>query len=245
MRRFLLCGGLDGKEEALDRLVQWIEQRNPEAVLLAGGLACRHPMPRNPKEVTQREHENIRFWERCFETLGKTGVFTALVPGVQDVPERVFLRAAMDCEIDHPNLHVVHHVPVAQRDVVIQGAGGHLTDHEDTPTPQLRVSRTTLEYFLRQLARAEQPQKVLLVAEPPTGKLGGEGGNPLVGELIDSYHPRLCVALGETAHRGWERVAHTTVVNPGRLSEGSAAWLDWSRPVNEQVELLGEVTAGV
>ncbi len=245
MRRLLLCGGLDGKEDALARLLHLIEQRRPEAVLLAGALARKDPLPRNPKEAAQREHENIRFWERCFEALGRTGVCTALIPGVQDVPERVFLRAAMDCEIDFPNLHVVHHVPVVQRDVVIQGVGGLLTDNEDTPEPQLRVSRTTLEYYLRQLLWADQPLKVLLLSEAPTGKLGGEGGNPLAGELIDSYHPRLCVALGETAHRGWQRVAHTTVVNPGRLSDGSAAWVDWSRPVEEQVELLGEVTAAV
>ncbi len=241
MRRWLVCGGLDGKQEALDLLLDWISQRRPDGVLLAGGLASPQPWPSDPKETLQLQREHIRYWEQCFDRLGCTGVFVALIPGPQDVPLKVFLRAAMDCEIDHPNLHVVHGTLVSKQDVAVEGIGGALTEHEDTFAPQVRVSRTMVEYLLRPLAAAEQPLKVLLLSQPPTGKLGSEDGNPLASELVDSLHPRLCVALGSTAHRGWDRVAHTLVVNPGRLSEGSAAWVDWSQPAQEQVKLLGSV----
>ena len=245
MRRWLVCGGLDGSNEALETLAELIQQRRPEGVLVCGGLACAKPWPSNPKEAHQREREHIQYWEQCFETLGRTQALVALIPGATDVPLKVFLRAAMDCEVDYPNLHVVHATLVGKQDVAIEGVGGHLCEHEDTEVPQVRLSRTMVEYYLRPLVTAQQPLKVLLVSEPPTGKLGGEEGHRLVNELIDSVRPRLCVALGPSTRRGWERVAHTTVVNPGRLSEGSAAWVDWSQPAHEQVELLGSVTAEV
>jgi hypothetical protein len=46
------------------------------------------------------------------------------------------------------------------------------------------------------------------------------------------------VVGGPSALRGTQRVARTLVVNPGQLAEGWAAWLDWSAPSGEQVELL-------
>ena len=58
------------------------------------------------------------------------------------------------------------------------------------------------------------------------------------GDLIDSYHPTLCVVAGTTERRGSQRIAHTLVVNPGRLADGSVAWLDWNRSRGEQVEIL-------
>ena len=44
--------------------------------------------------------------------------------------------------------------------------------------------------------------------------------------------------------RSCERIAGTLVIRPGLLAAGSAAWLDWGHPANEQVEFLDlKVTA--
>jgi len=99
-------------------------------------------------------------------------------------------------------------------------------------------SRVTAEYALRPLWNAKQPRKALLLAVPPCGPLGGPDGAELVGELIDSYHPDLCVVGGSSERRGCERIGHTLVINPGRLTDGWAAWLDWGRPSAEQVEFV-------
>jgi hypothetical protein len=161
-----------------------------------------------------------------------------MVPGVAEVPVREFLRVARDAEVEHPNVHVAHATPFEQGDVAICGIGGELTEAEDRTDERLCYARDTAAYFLRSLWQAEQPHKVLLVSVAPPGPLGGKDGNRICGDFIDSYHPSLCVAAGTTEQRGVQQIAHTLVVNPGRLADGSVAWLDWSRPRDEQVELL-------
>ena len=59
-----------------------------------------------------------------------------------------------------------------------------------------------------------------------------------MGELIDSYHPTLCVVGGPTKQCGSQRIANTLVVNPGHLADGWAAIFDWSQPAGKQVELM-------
>ena len=93
------------------------------------------------------------------------------------------------------------------------------------------LSRPGAEFALRSLLTAKQPRKVLLLPAAPPGALGGEEGNPLMGELIDSYHPDLCVVAGSSQRRGSEHVGHTLVVNPGCLADGWAAWLEWKDKV--------------
>jgi Icc-related predicted phosphoesterase len=59
-----------------------------------------------------------------------------------------------------------------------------------------------------------------------------------VGDLIDGLRPNLCVVAGLTGRRGVQRIAGTLVVNPGRLAEDSAAWLDRDRRSDDEVEFL-------
>lgn len=127
---------------------------------------------------------------------------------------------------------------ITSRDVVISGVGGELTEVEDSGEPVVRCSRTTAEYFLQAFGAAAESEKVLLLGSAPTGSLGGDTGNPVAGDLIDSYHPKLCVVAGSSKGQGVARVAHTTIVNPGSLSVGSAAWIDWTREIDEQVEMI-------
>jgi hypothetical protein len=230
MRQFLIAGQLDGRPEALANLRALVRERRPDGVLLTGGLLGHGSLP---------QAERLKQWEECFDALGELGVFTALVPGAQDAPLGEFLRLAKDAEMEYPTLHVAHATLWEEGDVAVCGLGGDLSEDQDRAEGPLCYSRASAEYFLRTLWRAEPPHKVLLLSVTPPGQLGGEVGNPICGDFIDSYHPSLCVVSGPTDRRGVLRIAHTLVVNPGRLADGSAAWLDWKRGKEEQVEFLG------
>jgi Icc-related predicted phosphoesterase len=228
LKRLLLTGHLDGRAEALAQLATLVEQRKPSAVLFAGGiLGGNTPQAERTKRL-----------EDALDGFGKLGVFTAVTPGPGDVPLREFLRLAKSAELSHPHLRCVHATMFTQNDHAVCGLGGELTEGEDRTEDRLCYSRTSAEYFLRTFWYSRQPHKALLLSVVPPGPLGGEAGNRIAGDFIDSYHPSLCVAAGTTERRGFQQIAHTLVVNPGRLADGSAAWLDWGRSRGEQVELL-------
>jgi Icc-related predicted phosphoesterase len=229
MRRFVSISHLDGDLQALPKLHSLVQERRPDGVLFSGGILGNTALTHADK---------LHTWEKFFDGMGKLGIFTALIPGVTDAPLREFLRLAKEAEVEYPNLRVAHAWLFEEGDVALCGLGGELTEAEEQTEEKLSYARTSAEYFLRALWQAEQPQKVLLLSVPPPGQLGGEAGNRICGDYIDSYHPSLCVVSGPTERRGFQRIARTLVVNPGRLADGSAAWIDWNRDRNEQVEML-------
>jgi len=230
MRRFLIAGRLDGRHEAMAKLQSLVQERRPEGVLFTGDILGTAP---------DSDAERVKGWKDFFDSLGKLGVFTAVIPGPSDVPLWMFLRMANAAEVANPNLHVAHATLFEEGDVAINGIGGELTEDRDRTVERLSYARASAEYFLRTLWQADQTHKVLLMSVAPPGQLGGDDGNGICGDFIDSYHASLCVVAGTTERRGFHRVAHTLVVNPGRLADGSAAWLDWNRIKPEQVEILG------
>lgn len=230
MRQFLIAGHLDGRSEALANLRALMQDRRPDGIFLTGGFLGQGFLS---------HAERLKKWEECLDGLGELGIFTALVPGAQDVPLRDFLRLAKDAEMEYPNLHIAHATLWEEGDMAVCGLGGDLSEDQDRAEGQLCHARASAEYFLRMLWRAEQPHKVLLLSVAPPGQLGGEAGNRICGDFIDSYHPSLCIVSGPTDRRGVQHIAHTLVVNPGRLADGSAAWLDWKRGKEDQVEFLG------
>jgi|GEM_PF-6413590 hypothetical protein len=70
-----------------------------------------------------------------------------------------------------------------------------------------------------------------------------QNGDPLIGELIDSFHPDLCVVRGSSARRGTQ-IGRTLVVNPGSLSDGWTAWLEWGRPTEDLVKFVNSTDLG-
>lgn len=229
MRRFVLAGNVDGRLEMLPKLRAVVRERRPEALLVAGGILADSAPPAPEKR---------KRWEEFLQFMGELGVFTAVVPGAAETPLREFLILAKECEIAHPNLHVAHATLFEEKDMAVCGLGGELTETEDCTEDRLQFSRATTEYFLRSLWRSRQPVKVLLLSVPPPGPLGGAAGNSICGDLIDTYHPSLCLVAGTTPRRGVQRIAHTVVVNPGRLADGAAASFDRTRSADQQVEWI-------
>ncbi|HLN29026.1 MAG TPA: hypothetical protein VK395_14860 [Gemmataceae bacterium] len=236
MRRYLLCSGVHGQTRSLDWLKQAVDQRRPDGILFVGGILDpgRHCAVRTtPWSIS---NEDSLFVLKFFRTLGQLGVFSAVIPGPAGEPMEEFLRLGMQAELESPYVHVAHATLVEEQDTAICGIGGSIAER-----PLIGMdsySRTQAEYFLRSLQTTQRPRKVLLLSAPPPGLLGGMEGNPLVGDLIDSLHPNLCVVGGSTERRGVAHVGRTTIVNPGWLCDGWAAWFDWDKPAKEQVEFL-------
>ncbi len=247
MRRFLLCAGVHGSPQALGRLRRVVNARRPDGVLFAGGIVS--PDRRCAAKVTpwSLAAEDSAFAEQFFTALGRLGVFCAVIPGPAGEPLDEFFRLAIEAELAFPNVHIAHATLIEEGGVAVCGLGG---DISEGPLSGCECyTRPAAEYFLRPLWRAEQPRKVLLLSAPPPGPLGGSEGNALVGDLIDSFHPDLCVVAGASERRGSQRVADTLVVNPGRLVDGWAAWLDWGLAEGGGLELVslkeqGDIVTG-
>jgi Icc-related predicted phosphoesterase len=231
MRRFLICANLECRPKSLDWLRRMVEMRRPDAILFAGGVldAIRAHMPLPNKQ--RMTHDEAVFVERFFQTLAGLKVYSAVIPGPGDFPVEEFLRLGMNAEVESPHVHLAHMTRLEEGNAALCGLGGRI-DHGDG------LSRALAEFHLRQIGSAEQPQRILLLSSPPPGILGGSEGNAVVGELIDSLHPTLCVVSGPTEQRGSQRIGHTLIVNPGFLAEGFAAWVDLGKPGDDQVELL-------
>lgn len=231
MKRFLIVGGIDADASALEALRQFVAERDPEGILIAGGL-----VDPAEAETPTLSHESHLFLEKLFKTLGEINKFTAVIPGPYDTPLQDVMRIGMHAEIDFPNVHLVHATIEQKGETLVTGIGGRLIPNgEHHPGG---FTQAMAEYYLRELWNNPTPQKIILLPEPPTGKLGGDRGNPITGFLLDSFHPTVCVVGGDSEHRGIDRVAHTLIVNPGRLSKGHAAWLDFRKHADERVTML-------
>lgn len=236
MQRLLLCSGLNGNREALVWLRRLVEARRPDGILFAGGIV--NPGRAGAVKLTpwSLSAEDTAFVEQFFAVLGGLGVFCAVIPGAAGEPLDEFFRLALAAELTFPNVHAAHATLITERDTAVCGLGG---DVSEGPLLGFECcTRPAAEYYLRPLWQAKQPRKVLLLPAPPPGPLGGLAGNALIGDLIDSFHPSLCVAAGESERQGSQRTADTLVVNPGRLADGCAAWLDWGLPEKTRLELV-------
>jgi len=242
MRQLLICSGVDGQTNSLAWLQKVAKQKCPDGILFAGGVLS--PTRKYAARITPWDltREDGIFLERFLETMGNLNIFTAIIPGTMDTPLCEFLRLGMAAELEFPTLHLVHATLVTHAYFAFCGIGAGLSEEGARDTDC--YSRTQAEYFLRSLWNVEQSNRILLFASPPPGPLGGSQAVPLVGDLIDSIHPSLCVVSGPTKCQGIGWIGHTRVINPGLLSDGAAAWLNLNKEEAEQVEFLvrnGEV----
>jgi Icc-related predicted phosphoesterase len=227
MNSFLACAGMNGDETNLKKLVELAKTRNPDAILFAGGIV------KADSDATSKR-ESVR---QFFEILGKSTCLSLVIPGAQDAPLGEFMRSAINAEVTYSNVVSVHAAPYTKSNTFIIGLGGQATESEDATGPVIEYSHTSAEYWLRSLWHTAITMKVLLFSEPPAGKLSGNGGSALVDEFIKAYHPSICVVGGRKEHRGYEKEKHGLLVNPGWLSEGSAAWINWTDRIVQTIDL--------
>jgi Icc-related predicted phosphoesterase len=217
MNTFLACAGIDGNKSSIEKLLKYANSKKPDTVLVAGGI----------NRIGANRSQKMNFLKECFQDLGQSGHRIILIPGPYDTPLGEFLRAAMNAEITYPNLFFAHATTFSNANVAVDGIGGKITENEDSTDPTLKYSHNSAEFLFRRLWYIRKSVKILMFSEPPPGKLSGNGGNSLVEEFIKTYHPAICIVAGNTQYRGYEREKHGFTVNPGKLSDGSAAWIDW------------------
>ena len=242
MRHLLLCGGVHGNSRSLLHLRQAATYQCPDGILFVGSILG--PARRCEEKLTSWSLtlEDSRFIGEFFHTLGDLQVFSAVIPGPAGEPMEEFLRLGMQAELAFPHVRIAHGTLIEEKELAVSGLGGVLADQ-----PVVGIDhylRPTAEYFLRALRWTRKSRTVLLLPAPPPGRLSGSDGDPLIGELIDSFHPDLCVVRGSSARRGIQRMGSTLVVNPGSLSDGWTAWLDWDRAVEDRVQFVNSTELG-
>jgi Icc-related predicted phosphoesterase len=216
MKNILACAGLFGDERALVNFISFVEEKKPDGILFAGGIMR-----------TERSQEHrTDYMARFIEAIGKTGCRMAMIPGAHDAPLEEYFRISLNFEVVYPNIFSVHATPAVWHDIIIGGFGGNITETEIGTVDTINTSHIAAEYYLRRLWNAREPIKVLLISEAAPEKLSGTQGNPVIKEIINNYHPTLCVAGGTTDYWGSDTGGPTTIVNPGALKDGSAAWVD-------------------
>lgn len=230
MKRLLIGGRLDGQPESLECLYEQFRSHQPDALFIGGLWSGSHRVDR---KMSPRQTD---FYRDFFTTIKTMRCPVFVLPGEHDVPLADFARLVMMAELDNEHLHCVHATPYESAGVHVVGVGGDLNEVIDTWNDRLRSSRSAAEYYFRHVTRTWAEHTILMLTTPPQGELSMAlrsdlaGDNRLASEVIDSVHPKLAIAFGETEARGARRIASTWVVNPGRLSDGSAAVLDLSRP---------------
>ncbi|HUE17896.1 MAG TPA: hypothetical protein VMR25_27310 [Planctomycetaceae bacterium] len=237
MKRLLLCSGVYGERHGIEALLRFAAEQRPDAILFAGGILSPDRQVRqcssSPWGLTL---DDTRFLHEFGAALGGLGVFCAVIPRANFEPLDELCRWGMNVELEFPHVHLVHATLVEERDLAVCGLG--VTIAEEALMREDCYSRIRALYFLRSLRTSVKPRTVLLLPAPPPGVLGGPEGNVVIGELIDSLRPSLCVVAGRTERRGLQKIASTSIVNPGSLADGSAALLDWGRRSAEEVKLL-------
>jgi hypothetical protein len=238
MKRLLLCSGVNGERRGIESLRRFVADQRPEAILFAGGiLSPQRPMVPCGSSPWGVALEDERFVHDFGAALGRLEVFSAVIPGPNFEPLDLFYRWGIAVELEFPHVHMVHATLVEERDLAVCGLGVAVA--EEALMREDSYSRVRALYFLRPLRTSVKPHKVLLLAEPPPGVLGGPEENRVIAEIIDGLGPRLCVVAGQTERRGLQWIGSTLVVNPGSLADESAALLDWDRKGNDQVEFFG------
>ncbi|NPB07320.1 MAG: hypothetical protein GXN96_00155 [Aquificae bacterium] len=180
----------------------------------------------------EEEHRIVETLDRFFREIGSLGIKTFIVPGKNDVPLKLFLRAGYEAEVAFPNLRVLHEGFAGWRgEFELVGFGGLLTENEFEEDFILEYPRWYVEYVLKFVNELKPRRLLTLFYTPPIGQfvdsLPGEGkhyGSAVVNTLIKTLNPE--VAIVGHKGKGHELVGSTIVVNPGDFGEGRYAFLD-------------------
>jgi Icc-related predicted phosphoesterase len=166
-------------------------------------------------------------YRSVFKALGKTGLSSYWVPGPGDAPVEHYLREAHNMEVVFPFLHGVHATAAfAGKHVLFAGVGGEISDDPEAPrdeTGRLSYPRWEPEYRLRLLRELDEHQLAMVFWSPPAHKGQGISGSEVVAELIATFRPRIVVCSGDPQT---ELIGRSTIVAPGRLTDGCYAIAD-------------------
>jgi Icc-related predicted phosphoesterase len=223
VNRILCAANPRGSVEAIEQMLATAGERRAHAVTLAGNIG---------------DHDGGR---DVLRALGRAQLPVYWVPGPGDAPVDRYLRDVFNIEIAFPLLHCVHGtLAYASGGVLVAGMGGEISDDPEEAREEqthLRYPRWEVEYRLKVLQEVTKyNQLVLLFTTPPAHRRLSSGGSEAVGELVNTFRPRLVVCAGE---RGVEIIGTSLTVTPGDLGDGHYAIANLRTKAAELEELAG------
>ena len=217
LRRLLAVSDIRGALDTLERLLGDLPEAGADAIAVVGDLGA-------PWSKTDS-------YRAIFKALGEAGLPAFWVPGPTDAPLGDYLRESANIEVAYPLVRGVHGTAaIGPGNVLFAGIGGEIVDDLDAIRAEdalVRYPGWEAEYRLKIVREFDQDEQVFLFATPPAHKGLGEPGSEVLAELIKTYRPRLAIVAGEHPLEEW--LGNTLVVCPGRLEEGSYAFVDLGR----------------
>jgi len=123
-RRFWVCSGVYGSRDTLVWLRQAVARKPPDAILFAGGILASSLPPRcGERDALGLSRKDSRFIEEFFMVLGKSRVFSAVLPGLEGEPLDEFLRLGMQAELTFPTVHIAHATLIEAGGLALSGIG--------------------------------------------------------------------------------------------------------------------------
>jgi len=233
-------------KEAFDFLNNFktvVKQVEPDAIVCVGSILkgtkledeyhSATLMGRSPRReiLHEVEQHQIEILNEFFKTLGETGIKTFIVPGKNDAPLKVYLRALAQMEDVYPNLRGVHETFATWgSEFVVYGFGGKLNETVFEEDFIVKYPRWYAEYVLKFVYELKPKRQLMVLYHPPIGQKvdvcpdGKHYGSAISNTLIKTFNPE--IAIVGHAGRGYEMVGDTFVVNPGPMNEGYFAIID-------------------
>ncbi len=198
----LAVADIHGDLEKLYRLVDGIEKegKRPDLVLIAGDLT-----PFGPGSLVKPIEAKLKELSR----------YVLAVPGNED-PEEV-RKAMRDMDI--------HGKTVKLNDVTVIGFEGARWISSDEG---VFISYDPIHETLKKA----EGKKILLTHVPPFDTeadrlwTGQHAGSPFLRSLVEEYQPDLVICGHIHESRGVDRIKKSTILNPGALADGYAAWIE-------------------
>ncbi len=241
----LLClSDYGGAEEVLPAIPELIQNEDPDFIFYCGGsmkgekrlaeyqMARRfHSKPSmdNPeiKEEMKADAEHLRKFILALTDSQKT---VYMVPGYNDAPESTYFKIAYDFARIYPTLHPAHEMLYREDQFMVAGFGGEISESDDEREFILQYSRPWIEFASRRL-QYFAGEKVLLFHSPPVCRLdqsdGEHCGVLLINEMIEKLSPKLVLCGRATSGQGTVKMGGAVVVNPGPISKGHYAVIDF------------------
>lgn len=193
---------------------------------------------RNKAEIKEEIKKSAELYHTFYETARKIDLPLFAIPGNVDSPLDQYIKIGWEEMKRNPKLHIVHSSFFAlDRDFVVTGFGGEITQQEKEDYFVLQFPRWEAEYGLNFLSDISSP-KILLSHTPPVGTLdlddGKHKGCQAVNDLIQTYQSKWVFCGHAHGARGKEVIGDSVVVNPGSLKNGFYALVDTDK---EKVEL--------
>ena len=250
--KILAISDWHAKENVLSDLARAVKTLSLDAVVFTGDILkwkakCSEwtnaksesrPPDKDKPEITEEIQNNAQLYHTFYDNIRRIDLPFFTIPGNVDSPLDQYIKIGWEEMKENSKLHLVHSGFFAlDKDSIIAGFGGEITQEEKEDHFVLQFPRWEAEYGLSFLSSVSSPI-ILLSHTPPVGTLdlddGKHKGCQVVKDLIEKSRPNWVFCGHAHGARGKETIGDSIVVNPGALKSGFYALVDTDK---KKVEL--------